>query len=108
MRSLAAGSSSSTCLAPTPGPSSSSSREALRSEDLQREVLRTRNESPSAAIPIPRNGEEDLELGDDLADTLVDGRPSAFSPTRGWRALAGRSRNGGESSRSDANDDRSR
>lgn len=106
MRSLAAGSSNSTSLAPT--PRSSSSLENLHSDDLQREVLHTRNESPSAAIPIPRNSEEDLERGDDLAETLVEGRPSVFSPTRGWRVLAGRGRNGGESSGADTGDDRSR
>ena len=43
----------------------------------------TANESPSAAIPIPGNTAQDLERGDDMAETLVEDR----SGRRGWRGL---------------------
>lgn len=43
----------------------------------------TSNESPSAAIPIPRDS-NDIERGDDMADTLVEDQ----SGRRGWRGLA--------------------
>ena len=74
----------------------------LDSDEVQAEIATTRNESPSSAIPIPRGDDVDVERADDLATTLVNDQPSAYSPRRGWRALA--SRNllglGGESSSS--------
>lgn len=56
-------------------------------DDIQVQAAETSNDSPSAAIPIPRDT-EDLERGDDMAATLVNDQPDASSPRRGWRDLA--------------------
>ena len=52
-------------------------------DDVQVIAAETTNDSPSAAIPIPRDN-HDLERGDDMADTLVEDQ----SGQRGWRGLA--------------------
>ena len=54
-------------------------------EDVQAQAAETANESPSAAIPIPR--ENDLERGDDLAATLVNDQPQASTSRSSWRGL---------------------
>jgi hypothetical protein len=56
------------------------------SADIQAQAAETANESPSAAIPIPRD--IDLEQGDDMAATLVNDQPQASSSRSGWRGLA--------------------
>ncbi|KAL8801193.1 MAG: hypothetical protein Q9182_004642 [Xanthomendoza sp. 2 TL-2023] len=56
-------------------------------DDIQVQAAETRNESPTAAIPIPREP-GDLERGDDMAATLVNDAPEASSARRGWRGLA--------------------
>lgn len=55
--------------------------------DIQVQAGETSNNSPTAAIPIPRDN-IDLESGDDMAATLVNDQPEAASPRRGWRDLA--------------------
>lgn len=54
--------------------------------DIQVQAAETANESPSAAIPIPRD--TDLERGDDMAATLVNDQPAASASRSGWRGLA--------------------
>lgn len=54
--------------------------------DVQAQAAETANDSPSAAIPIPRDS--DLERGDDLAATLVNDQPEGPTPRSGWRGLA--------------------
>ena len=54
--------------------------------DVQVQAAETTNESPSAAIPIPR--EHDLERGDDLAATLVNDQSEASASRSAWRGLA--------------------
>ena len=54
--------------------------------DIQAQAAETANDSPSAAIPIPRDN--DLERGDDMAATLVNDQPEAATPRNGWRGLA--------------------
>ncbi len=54
--------------------------------DIQTQAAETANESPSAAIPIPRDS--DLERGDDMAATLVNDQPEESMPRNGWRGLA--------------------
>lgn len=49
---------------------------------MQALAAETTNDSPSAAIPIPST-EQDLERGDDMAETLVESQ----SGRRGWRGL---------------------
>ena len=56
-------------------------------EDVQVQAAETTNDSPTAAIPIPRDL-SDLERGDDMAATLVNDPPGASSSRRGWRGLA--------------------
>ncbi|KAL8853391.1 MAG: hypothetical protein Q9221_001708 [Calogaya cf. arnoldii] len=56
-------------------------------EDVQTQAAETTNESPTAAIPIPRDA-ADLERGDDMASTLVNDAPEASSSRRGWHGLA--------------------
>lgn len=56
------------------------------SDDVQDTVVETRNDSPSAAIPIPRGDDTDSDV-----ERGEDGEP--YSPTRpssrrGWRNLA--------------------
>ena len=46
------------------------------------------NESPSAAIPIPGENDNDLERGDDMAATLVNDQAGLSSSRTGWRGLA--------------------
>lgn len=54
------------------------------SDEVQVMAAESTNESPSSAIPIPRNVDDDLERGDDLAETLVE----SHSGRSGWRGLA--------------------
>lgn len=71
----------------------------LGHDEVQTLAAETTNDSPSAAIPIPRDT-TDLERGDDLAATLVNDQPagsvrsgrgglgmslSAFSGQAAWR-----------------------
>ncbi|KAL8934711.1 MAG: hypothetical protein Q9216_005769 [Gyalolechia sp. 2 TL-2023] len=60
---------------------------AVDGDDVQVQAAETTNESPTAAIPIPRDL-DDLERGDDMAATLVNDAPEASSTRRGWRGLA--------------------
>ncbi|KAL9581790.1 MAG: hypothetical protein Q9203_005758 [Teloschistes exilis] len=80
VRSLAkpAGRSSSH-LAPSGNPSAG--------EDVQVQAAESTNDSPTAAIPIPRDG-ADVEQGDDMATTLVNDPPEASSSRPGWRGVA--------------------
>ena len=64
-------------------PSDPSYHDNPQSDDVQIVAAETTNDSPSAAIPIPRDN-NDLERGDDMADTLVEDQ----SGRRGWRGLA--------------------
>lgn len=57
-------------------------------EDIQIQAAETINDSPSSAIPIPRDANSDLERGDDMAATLVNDQQEGTLPTRGWRGLA--------------------
>ncbi|KAI4089999.1 MAG: hypothetical protein L6R37_007956 [Teloschistes peruensis] len=81
VRSLAkpAGRSSSH-LAPSGNPSTAA-------EDVQVRAAESTNDSPTAAIPIPRDG-ADVEQGDDMAATLVNDPPEASSSRPGWRGIA--------------------
>ena len=54
--------------------------------DVQVQAAETANDSPSAAIPIPRD--IDLENGDDMAATLVEDQPESTTPRSSWRGLA--------------------
>lgn len=54
-------------------------------DDVQAQAAETANESPSAAIPIPRDA--DLERGDDMAATLVNDEPEASTSRGSWRGL---------------------
>lgn len=56
-------------------------------DDIQRQAAESINESPSSAIPIPRDT-VDLERGDDMGSTLVTDRSEESLPQRGWRDLA--------------------
>ncbi|KAL8731249.1 MAG: hypothetical protein Q9181_004349 [Wetmoreana brouardii] len=56
-------------------------------EDIQVQAAETSNDSPTAAIPIPRDIDA-LEGGDDMAATLVDDPAEPSSSRRGWRGLA--------------------
>ena len=56
-------------------------------DDIQAQAAETVNDSPSSAIPIPRD-HSDLERADDLAATLVNDQPIASSQRRNWRDLA--------------------
>lgn len=57
-------------------------------DDVQVLAGETANESPSAAIPIPRD--IDLERGEDMAATLVNDQDlgEASNSRSGWRGLA--------------------
>ena len=66
-----------------PSSAEASQHENPQSDEVQALAAETTNESPSAAIPIPRDN-NDLERGDDMADTLVEDQ----SGRRGWRGLA--------------------
>ena len=58
---------------------------------MQAQAVRARNDSPSAAIPIPRGlGDEEEGEGDDTR-TLVDWRGGSLLSVRTWRGLASRS-----------------
>lgn len=61
-------------------------RDNVDDADIQVQAAETANESPSAAIPIPRD--LDLERGDDMAATLVNDQPQASTSRSGWRGLA--------------------
>ncbi|KAL9027193.1 MAG: hypothetical protein Q9196_004251 [Gyalolechia fulgens] len=69
---------------PTVGPGAA---HATDGDDVQIQAAETTNESPTAAIPIPRDL-NDLERGDDMAATLVNDGPEASSARRAWRGLA--------------------
>lgn len=56
-------------------------------DDIQRQAAESTNESPSAAIPIPRDI-SDLERGDEAGSTLVTNHSEESLPQRGWRDLA--------------------
>ena len=77
-------------------------------DDVQAQAAETANESPSAAIPIPRDA--DLERGDDMAATLVNDEPEASTSRSSWRGLTSLSLSAfsGEAGRrqSEANRDR--
>ena len=77
-------------------------------EDIQVQAAETANESPSAAIPIPRD--TDLERGDDMAATLVNDQPEASTPRSSWRGLTSLSLSAfsGEAGRRQAQADRDR
>ena len=74
-------------------PSSNSENQTQDSQnesDIQTQAAETRNTSPTAAIPIPRNA-SDLEQNDDLAATLVneDEDDEDDEPTSSRSAWAG-------------------
>ena len=79
-------------------------------EDVQAQAAETANESPSAAIPIPRDS--DLERGDDMAATLVNDQPETSTSTSrsSWRGLTSLSLSAfsGEAGRRQAQADRDR
>ena len=77
-------------------------------EDVQAQAAETANESPSAAIPIPRD--TDLERGDDLAATLVNDQPEASASRSSWRGLTSLSLSAfsGEAGRRQAQSNRDR
>ena len=56
-------------------------------DDIQRQAAESTNESPSSAIPIPRDA-LDLERGDGAGSTLVTNHSEESLPQRGWRDLA--------------------
>jgi hypothetical protein len=79
--------------------------------DVQSQAAQTGNDSPSAAIPIPRgldDDDADVERGEDLAATLVNDQASVRGG--GWRAAVSRSLSafGGEAAWARAQEDRSR
>ena len=81
----------------------------LNEADIQVQAAETSNESPSSAIPIPRD--VDLEQGDDLAATLVNDQSETSTPRTAWRGLTASmslSAFSGEASRRQAPEDRSR
>lgn len=82
MRSMAR--QSSTTIAST---SRGSYRDDPDEDDVQVQAAETSNDSPSSAIPIPRDV-ADVERGDDMAATLVNDQHESFLPRRGWRDLA--------------------
>lgn len=60
------------------------------SEDLQARIAETRNDSPSAAVPISNVSgfiNSDLERGDDSRVSLLN-RAEAPNPQSSWRNLA--------------------
>ena len=58
-----------------------------REGDVQIQAAETVNDSPTAAIPIPRDN-TDLERGDDLAATLVnDEQPESSTSRSRWEGL---------------------
>ena len=77
-------------------------------EDVQAQAAETANESPSAAIPIPRD--TDLERGDDMAATLVNDQPETSTSRSSWRGLTSLSLSAfsGEAGRRQAQADRDR
>ena len=74
--------------APQPNSSSYTPYHDNTEEDVQIQAAETTNDSPSSAIPIPRDANADLERGDDMAATLVNDQQEGSSPSRGWRGLA--------------------
>lgn len=55
--------------------------------EIQNQAAQSRNTSPTAAIPIPRDT-SDLEQGDDLAATLVnEDEPGPSSSRSRWAGL---------------------
>ena len=59
-----------------------------RSDDIQARAAETVNESPSAAIPIPRLSDEDEEDIEQGTDTSAPLNGSTNFPRSGWRNLA--------------------
>ena len=57
-------------------------------EAVQAQAADSILESPSAAIPIPGENDNDLERGDDMAATLVNDQAGSSSSRIGWRGLA--------------------
>jgi len=95
-------------------PSSSTSLASYQDNpsegDTQAQAAETTNNSPTSAIPIPRDN-ADLERGDDMAATLVnDVQPGASTPRTGWRGLASMSLSAfsGEAAWREAQADRNR
>ncbi|KAL8868033.1 MAG: hypothetical protein Q9174_005262, partial [Haloplaca sp. 1 TL-2023] len=77
---------------PSSNPSSPNASESrptpgVEDADVQAQAAETTNDSPTAAIPIPRDP-DDLERGDDMAATLVDDPPEESTSRRRWRGLA--------------------
>ena len=72
---------------PSPNASEPRPTAAGQESDVQTQAAETTNDSPTAAIPIPRDP-ADLERGDDLAATLVDDPPEESTSRRRWRGLA--------------------
>ena len=89
MRSLASDSNSSST---TDISTAGRVGERITSDRIQAEAAQARNDSASAAIPIPRGNEEaDLERGVDMAATLVNDQSVNSSSSRSWREMAARS-----------------
>lgn len=59
-----------------------------RSDDVQARAAETVNESPSAAIPIPRLADEDEEDIEQGTDSSVPLNGSSNIARSGWRSLA--------------------
>ena len=81
MRSMAHASS-----APTVSTSHRPYQDGSDDHDIQTQAAETINNSPTAAIPIPRD--TDLERGDDMAATLVNDQPEQLRTRNGWGGLA--------------------
>ena len=97
---------------PPSNPASSQASRGHQNHDtegeIQTQAAETFNDSPTAAIPIPRD--TDLEQGDDLAATLVnDEEPESSSRSR-WAGLTSISLGAftGEAAGRKAHSDRSR
>ena len=105
VRSMAHTSPNPTSDGTTPRPYQDNPDEA----DVQTQAAETSNESPSSAIPIPRD--IDLEQGDDMAATLVDDQPETSTPRSAWQGLTASmslSAFSGEASRRQGHEDRDR
>lgn len=74
-------------LAPSSSTAARFGPERQSYHDMQRQAAESTDESPSSAIPIPRDT-HDLEGGDEMAATLVNDASDESSPQRGWRDLA--------------------
>lgn len=65
-------------------PSSMTTTPTANSDEVQNTAAVTTNESPSAAIPIPRDSTSTSEVHDELAATLVNSQ----SNQGGWAGLS--------------------